>query len=433
MDTRILRAVSRVAASRTFLIDLAIVLTFAASHALVLGLAPRPSGALWWWPLLLSVPAMSLLLVRRRLPWTGLLVMVVLTIVLSSLKLPIGLLNLAILVGVYSVCLRSGLLGSLAAAGTAMVWPVTRLPLYPVDEAIFMTVGSVVNLVMIVGWGRAMYVKRQRADQLEQTVALLDQARDQLAAEAATVERARIAREFHDIVSHSLSVVALRAGVARSLVDRNPGHARETLAELEQTSRSALEEMRYLLSALREDPQWGIAASPESGEQVPDLQPAPGLHRVDALVESVRNTGVMWRLDRRGAVRDLGSGVEMTAYRIVQEAVTNVLKHATIGYARVLLDYGNTALHIEVTNHATNPDAPAEAEKPRMSASPERAPSVAAPPSASSASGPSISGHGLIGLRERVSLLGGALTAHPIVNGFHLSAVLPCSEISDPV
>ncbi|MDR7303233.1 sensor histidine kinase [Haloactinomyces albus] len=415
---------SRVAVSRTFLIDLAMVLTFAAAHLLVLALTSRPSGGLWWWPLLLSVPAMSLLLVRRQLPWAGLLVMVVVTIVLSHLAVPIGLLNLAILVGVYSVCLCSGLPASLGAAGVAMVWPATRLPSQPVDEAIFTVVGSVVNLVMVVGWGRAMHVKRQRAGQLEQTVRLLDQARDQLAAEAATVERARIAREFHDIVSHNLSVVALRAGVARSLVDRNPEHARETLAELEQTSRSALGEMRSLLGALREDPlrkgpQWDVVESTEPDGQDADLQPAPGLHRVAALIESVRGTGVVWRLDRRGTVRELGSGVEMTAYRIVQEAVTNVLKHATTGYARVLLDYGSTALHIEVTNHTTNPATPAEVENPQGNAA--------------CADVPAASGHGLIGLRERVSLLGGALTAHPIASGFHLSAVLPCSEISDPV
>ncbi|RCW43943.1 signal transduction histidine kinase [Halopolyspora algeriensis] len=407
----------RVAVSRAFPIDVALLLVFAGTHLLVLVLSPRPSGALWWWPLLLSVPAMSLLLVRRHLPWTGLLVMLVVTIVLSYLQIPIGVLNLAILVGVYSVCLRADLAGSVAAAAAAMVWPLTRLPFQPVDEGVFTIVGSVVNLVMVVGWGRAMHVKRQRAEQLEQTVMLLDQARDQLAAEAATVERARIAREFHDIVSHNLSVVALRAGVARRLVDRNPEHARETLGELERTSRSALEEMRHLLSALRQEHCHAGTAVSVPDEPDPGRHPAPGLCRVDALVESVRDTGVVWRLERRGTVRELGPSVEVTAYRIVQEAVTNVLKHAATGYARVLLDYGRSALHIEVTNHATNPETPAEMEKPQVDVSHEE--------------GSSVPGHGLIGLRERVSLLGGALTAHPVANGFHLSAVLPCPEISD--
>src|SRR5205823_6509508 len=121
-------------------------------------------------------------------------------------------------------------------------------------DGVIRIVAAVVNLVMIVGWARAMRVGRRRAVQLEQTVTLLDEARDQMATDAAVVERARIAREFHDIVSHNLSVVALRAGVARALVDQDPEHARNTLHELERTSRSALQEMRHLLSALREDP-----------------------------------------------------------------------------------------------------------------------------------------------------------------------------------
>ncbi|MGI8311357.1 histidine kinase [Saccharopolyspora hattusasensis] len=107
-------------------------------------------------------------------------------------------------------------------------------------ESLLRIAGAVVNLVMVIGWARAMQVGRRRARQLERTLALLDEARDQLAADAAAIERARIAREFHDIVSHNLSVVALRAGVARALIDRDQEHARQTLQELEQISRGAL-------------------------------------------------------------------------------------------------------------------------------------------------------------------------------------------------
>lgn len=418
-DTRILRAVSNAVVSRAFLVDMGLVLVFAGSHLLVLVFEPHPPGGMWWWPLLISVPAMMSLLVRRYLPWTGLTVLLAVTIGFTWFAVPVGPLNLAILVAVYSVCLRTELLGAVASASLAMVWPVTRVPSLPVGDGIVMIAGSVVNLVMVVGWGRAMRVKHRRADQLTQTVTLLDQARDQLAAEAATVERARIAREFHDIVSHSLSVIALRAGVARSLVDRDPDHARVTLGELERTSRTALEEMRHLLGALREDPGAVSDTAAAPGADRSSRQPAPGLRQVEELIESVRETGVVWRLDRRGAVRDLGAGVEMTAYRIVQEAVTNVLKHAGSGYARVLLEYGHASVRIEVTNHATGAELPSGADRESRSSSREHASFS--------------SGHGLIGLRERVGLLGGTLTAHPIAKGFHLSAVLPFSEASDLV
>lgn len=404
------------------MIDLALVVVFVGSYVLWMALRPHPDFPLWWWPALVSGPAIGTLLLRRRLPWTGLVVLLAVTIVFTWMRLPIGSLNLAILVMVYSVCVRTELLGGVAAGALAMVWPVSKVWLLPAPASadVLMVVGSVVNVVMVVGWGRSMRVKRTHAGQLERTVALLDQAREQLAAEAATVERARIGREFHDIVSHNLSVVALRAGVARSLVDKNPEYARETLAELEQTSRSSMAEMRHLLGALRENSESEADGAPSPGDQEQlERRPAPGLDRVDELVESVRGAGVVWQLVRRGDVRELGSGVEMTAFRIVQEAVTNVLKHAGSGYARVLLDYQPSSVHIEVSNHATNPDVASRAGKSTTGQV------------ASAVDGDA--GHGLIGLRERVSLLGGALTAHPVPNGFRLSAVLPCPEMSDLV
>ncbi|GAA0522378.1 sensor histidine kinase [Saccharopolyspora thermophila] len=385
-------------AHRAFLGDLAFVVVLSVLHGFDLSIDDHPSWMQWWWPLLVSVPATALLLLRRRVPWVVLCALLAVTVGLTALKLSIGGLNLVILVAIYSVCVRSSLTASAVAAAVAMAYPISELIVYEMTpvEGLLRISGAIVNLVMVVGWGRAIRVGRLRAAQLQQTMALLDQARDQLAADAAAVERARIAREFHDIVSHNLSVVALRAGVARALIDRDREHARQTLQELEQSSRGALGEMRKLLAALRDR----NAASDDPD----DWQPTPTLDRVDALVDSVRGGQVTWQLDRRGQVRELGPGVEMTAYRIVQEAMTNVLKHAGAGQARVLLDYGPTALRIEVTNQVSG---------------------VAARPVSQQ------SGHGLIGLRERVALLGGTLTAHPILNGFHLEAVLPCGDNSD--
>ncbi|WP_223839322.1 sensor histidine kinase [Saccharopolyspora pogona] len=390
-----------ITARRVVLGDVMFVVVLCVLHGFDLSIGEHPPWMVWWWPLLVSVPATSMLPLRRRVPWLVLFVLLAVTIALTLLKLYIGGLNLVILVAVYSVCVRGSRTASVTAATIAMVYPVTEMVVYELSpvESLLRIAGAVVNLVMVIGWARAMQVGRRRARQLEQTLALLDEARDQLAADAAAIERARIAREFHDIVSHNLSVVALRAGVARALIDRDQEHARQTLQELEQTSRGALGEMRNLLNVLRD--------RNSAGQDPMDWQPTPSLDGVDKLVESVRGGRVVWKLDRRGQVRELGSGVEMTAYRIVQEAMTNVLKHVGSGRARVLLDYGPDALRIEVTNHLGGLDV------------------VEARPVSQQ------SGHGLIGLRERIALLGGTLTAHPVLNGFHLEAVLPCAENSD--
>jgi len=392
------------------LIDPAVVVLFAVMHVLVLSVEPHPPGVVWWSMLLVSLPAFGLLLLRRRWPWIPLVGCLAAAVTLTFAWVPEDPLNFAILVGVYSVLQRSGMAGAVTAIGLAMLWPVIYSWGEPPLSAVVSTLMASVDLLMVVGLAYAVRLARRRAAQLESTVSLLDHAREQLAAEAVAGERARIAREFHDIVSHNLSVVALRAGVARALVDRDPGHAEQTLRELEQTSRAALGELRGLLGRLREQPaDQGLGVD----EDRSDREPAPGLHKVDNLVESVRGTGVVWRLDRRGEVRELGPGVEMAAYRIVQEAVTNVLKHARCGYARVVLDYGGSSLRLEVTNHATGPD--------RVFG---RLPAVSPPRGGS--------GQGLIGLRERVALLGGTFTAHPVPNGFHLAAVLPCADHSDP-
>ena len=392
-----------VVSKRAFLFDLAVVVLFAGLYVLEICIQPGPPGMSAWWAMMISVPAVSTLLVRRRWPWIPLVVTVAAAIALTSLDMVGSPTSFPILVSVYSVCKQSGVVGSTIAATLAMVWPfVYSFPAPSPIEGIASVIYAGVDLFMVVGWGYAARVGKLRATQLERTVALLDAARDQLAVEAAASERARIAREFHDIVSHNLSVVALRAGVARALVDRDPGHARETLRELEQTSSAALSEMRTMLGALRYD-----TSSGEVADQ-PDRQPMPRLDRVEELVGSLREAGVSWRLERRGSVRELNSGLELTAFRVVQEAVTNVLKHAGPGYARVLLEYGAAALRIEITNHVT------AARKRYLN-------------------GGASSGHGLIGLRERVALVGGTFTAHPVQGGFHLEAVLPCPENSDLV
>lgn len=415
-DRRVLDRTTRPVASRfltrAMLVDLLFVAAICGLHVFDLAITPpEQPGVPWWSPLLPSIPAACSLLVRRRWPRSVFVLLIVVTVGLTMQGMAIGALNLAVLLALYSICVRCELPEAIVVSVVAMAFPVSEMPWMSLPAGILNVLGAVPDLAMIVAFARVIRAGTQRRKQLEHTLTLLDAARDQLAADAATVERTRIAREFHDIVSHGLSVVALRAGVARMLVDRDPEHARQTLRELEQSSRSALGEMRNLLSALRENPE-------SASEDEVDRHPPPSLDRVEALVDSVRGGGVVWRFDRRGSVRELGSGVEMTAYRIVQEAVTNVLKHAGFGNARVRLDYGVSSLSIEVTNHVHEQDADDDHGQRRL-----RAPEAS--PNSKNA------GYGLVGLRERVALLGGTLTAHPIANGFHVAAVLPCPENSD--
>lgn len=407
-----LRHLPRMIASRDVVVDALFVVVICSVHVLALSIAPS-SGAGWWLPLLVSIPATFALFLRRHWPLVAFGVLLAVATGLTVFGLPVGVLNLAILVAIYSVAVGCRLRTSVLAGVAAMAYPLTEMMQLSPGREVLNLISSSVNLIVVIGWAHAMRLGHQRSAQLERTVALLDQARDQLAAEAAVVERARIAREFHDIVSHSLSVVALRAGVARALVDRNPEHARETLGELERTSSAALTEMRTMLGALRGD-GGSVPAAPSRDAPADDRQPAPRLGRVDLLVDSVRDAGVSWRLERTGDVRELGPGIEMTGYRIVQEAMTNVLKHGGPGHARVLLSYEPTVLRVEVSNYVSGGE---DAKNPNR---------------AGDSADPVDSGHGLIGLRERVALLGGTLTAHPITSGFHLAAVLPCPQNTDP-
>ncbi len=419
-EARILNAWSRITMSGGFLLDLAIVVGMALTHVPALLISPAPSGP-WWWPLLISVPALSTLLLRRRHPWMGL---VALLIAIMPLMYPddihLGPLNLALLVAMYSITVRTGRVGLIVAVALYLLYPLARLVIFewPFAEGLLMTLTESIELVMVLGWGLAVRTNRQRSAQLQQTVGMLDKARGQLVAEAAAIERARLAREFHDIASHNLAVVTQRSADARRLVGRDPVHVRDTLTELEDRSRSALGEMRQLLGALRDGGDTDDSDPTPGADDEEQRRPTPTLDWLDSLLESVRGSGLVWHLDRRGTVRELGQGVDLTAYRIVQEAVTNVLKHARTGRAVVVLDYRESSLTITVTNKVVGP----------LQAPPGPEPARATGPTTAQPSKPS--GHGLVGLRERVAVLGGTLTAHPITNGFHLEANLPYAPTS---
>ncbi|MEU6428370.1 sensor histidine kinase [Microbispora sp. NPDC046973] len=210
---------------------------------------------------------------------------------------------------------------------------------------------------------------------------------EQAAERAVTEERLRIAREMHDVVSHTLSLIGVKAGVAAHVADRRPEEALEALRVIETTSRQALTEMRHMLGVLRTAP--GAAAGA--------LAPAPGLAALPDIAERAAAAGVRVDLDVR-VTDGLSPALELAVHRIVQEAVTNVVRHAAPAACRVLVHDEGGQVRIEVTD-----DGPGRRVLP------------AGPP-----------GHGLIGMRERVTAYGGIFTAGPLPGGgFRVLARLP--------
>jgi signal transduction histidine kinase len=211
--------------------------------------------------------------------------------------------------------------------------------------------------------------------------------RESAAREAVALERARIARELHDVVAHAMSVMIVQAGAARTVIDRDPKAAHDAIAQVEETGRAGLAEMRRLIGVLTDDGQAGSTA------------PMPGLAQLDPLLDTVRSAGLPVEVVRSGTARELPPSADLAAYRVIQESLTNALKHAGPASARVALDYAPDRLTVEVADDGRGP--PAE---------------------------PSI-GHGLIGMRERVGMFGGALrTEARAGGGFVVHAEIPLEE-----
>lgn len=305
------------------------------------------------------------------------------------------------------------------------------------------------GLVLVVAWafGLMMRQRRRYAADLQQ----------QAASQAVAEERLRIARELHDVVAHSMSVIAVQAGFGSYVIDDQPAKAREALAAIQATSRVALDEMRRMLSVLR-PPQpaaepgggrrlrladltgeargpatsGGSGASGASGSPPADggadaarppaapLRPAPGLADLGRLITRVGHAGVHVDLQVRGDRRAIPAGVDLSAFRIIQEALTNVVKHAATPGCRVTLAYGEDALTIEIVDDGRGCAVPG--------AVPAGVSGVGGVNAAGGAPGAGAvpGGHGLIGMGERVHLCGGQFSAEPLPDrGFRVAATLP--------
>nr|BFD94148.1 sensor histidine kinase [Kitasatospora sp. Xyl93] len=244
--------------------------------------------------------------------------------------------------------------------------------------------GAVLLAVIALLIGRSMHQARDHAEQL----------RTEAAAQAVTTERLRIARELHDMVAHTIGIVALQAGAARRVIETQPDRARTALGEIETASRETLSGLRRMLVALRQ-PEPGSSA-----ERVP-MEPGPGLANVDQLAATTTAAGVRVDVRWSGERRHLPPEIDMSAFRIIQEAVTNVTRHADTKACQVSIDCQASELSIEVLNrgHQHSPG---------------------------STTG---SGFGLVGMRERVGLLHGEFSAAPLPEGgFRVAARLPVPE-----
>lgn len=243
--------------------------------------------------------------------------------------------------------------------------------------------------------GYAWSTRRRYERSLRDRVQLLDEAGEAAVAAAVTTERDRIARELHDIVSHNVSLMIIQAGAARQVVAGAPKNATDALRAVESSGREAMTELRTLL---------GLLAPGGSGED--DLTPQPGMNRLDELVDRVSFAGLPVELTVEGQPRPLPPGIDLTAYRVIQEALTNALKHAPGARAEVHVRYTERHLRLEILN--TGPSVLTGQAPPRT---PRRE---------------QAGGRGLLGLRERVAAFGGHLDARRrLGGGFRVRARIP--------
>lgn len=307
---------------------------------------------------------------------------------------------------------------ALAAMPAAMLEPhpdfplALALPLYLMFAAFYVVVGALFGAVGLYMGRRRAFVAGlvDRTRDLEREKDLLEAERDLMARQAVAVERARIARELHDVVAHHVSVMVIQAGAAEASLPADAAASAQAIAAVRETGREALAEMRRLLGLLRSDAGLdpataaanGVWAAPDQGRESLQMAPQPGLADLAALVERTREAGVEVETEVEGQVRHLPPGVDLSVYRIVQEALTNTLRHAGPGAkASLHLTYGAASVTAEVRDDGAG----------RASGPVERRAAV---------------GHGLLGMRERVMLFGGRLQAGPRPEGgFRIEATFP--------
>ena len=286
---------------------------------------------------------------------------------------------------------------SLIAAGMVVgtvvtLWLTGQAPSGNSHQTALLAVGLLAVIAWLIG------------DSIRQTHRHNEALRSQAAADAVTAERLRIARELHDMVAHSIGIIAIQAGAGRRVIDTQPAQARDALTAIEATSRETLAGLRRMLTGLRRaEPEAGPGARPgagpgavaEGGQTQAPRDPVPGLADIDRLIATTLDAGVLVEVHWHGRRAPLPADIDLSAYRIIQEAITNVVRHAGTSQCRVSIDRQDDQLSIEVVDNG-------------------RGGAITG------------TGFGIVGMRERAGLLGGDFSAGPRPGGgFRVSARLP--------
>ncbi|MFC4529270.1 sensor histidine kinase [Sphaerisporangium dianthi] len=335
------------------------------------------------------------LALRRRAPFTVLLISCAAAIVYHALGYYYGMNTMPPLLALYTVAAQRPPRRAAAGAVAVLVMWSHAFLVGPADLLWAGVVQAGALIAVAWGFGNSARLLTERSHRLAELSERLRRDQEDRARRAVTEERVRIARELHDVVAHHMSVISVQAGLARYVFTSDPVTARGALATIAQTGSEVMGEMRRLLSVLRIEPE-------DDGEGV-SYDPAPGLDRLGQLVERVRSAGVAVEVTVTGVERQLAPGVDLCAYRVVQEALTNVLKHAVPARAGVSLGYRPAELVIRVTDDGGGGGRSAASDGEK--------------------------GHGLIGMRERVKLYRGTMAAGPRpLGGFEVVVTLPFSS-----
>ena len=381
------RAVATVLQYRAAVLDWAIVVVLC-GLTVVIWAAARPDQPLWSLPM--DLTACVALAWRRNRPLAVLAFVIAVDVAQIVADNQANTLIYVTLIAIYSVAAYASrkqavvaLLVAYAAIFGALFSPFATIEGGVVEVAAFMAAAAIL--------GDYIRTRRDYLAGVEERAARLERERDTQAQIVAAAERTRIAREMHDVVAHSLSVMVAQADAAAYVFDTKPAQARQAIGTVAETGRLALAEMHRLLGVLRSTDGEG------------DLAPQPGVEQLDTLIARTQTAGLPVTLTVQGSPVPLSAGLSLTVYRIVQEALTNTLKHAGPAVtATVQLRYLASELEIDVT------DTGDRARYPR--------------PDATTANG----GHGLTGMRERTAVFGGDLQAGPLAgSGWRIHARLP--------
>ncbi|WP_033318333.1 sensor histidine kinase [Streptomyces yerevanensis] len=345
----------------------------------------EPSSVIWPLVVLSALP----LAARRRYPLAAFAVVMTATLAMvddaswiSVLTCVIGAFS-AVVHSRYRMWAMAAMVIAAVLAGLAFRDTEPILPGWSSPAVVLLIAGVLAGLVRT--WRRQLAASRDRYARLQQT-------QEEATRRAVEEERARIAAELHDVVTHNVSVMVIQAGAARKVMDAAPGRSKEALLAVEAGGRAAMAELRHVMGLLA-GPDIGRPDTPADG-----LEPQPGLGQLDALTERVRAAGTPVGVAVSLPPDPLPPGVDLAAYRVVQEALTNTIKHAPGAEASVVIGYADDCLEIEVTDTGGAHDSPP-------------------------ADG---NGRGLIGLRERLAVYGGELTAGPtLTGGYRIKARVP--------